>query len=168
MWSSLKSFCKLIEIDDEQLFSRHKSTGLVLTENDKPDGQQQQNKTIKSEKKQSMSPQKYRPIETKPAAAGPALTTNTNSNGSTVQVVSPLTPQASSLASSASPNENHLKTNNKRSVNSRESLDGQSQAKMSKLDESTSFIPLQSKRKYQICVYYNSQGVGHFLIYKIK
>ena len=142
MWSSLKYFCKLIDIDDEQLFSKHKSpsSGPVLNENDKPLGlQQQQKQQIKSEKKQSLSPQKYRAIDPKLPVVGPALNNCSNNNNISSQVGSPLTPQPS-------PNEN-LNANKKRNVNSRESLDGQSQAKMSKLDESTSLTPSQSKIK---------------------
>ncbi len=154
MWSSLKSFCKLIEIEDEKLFSKHKLTPApacdsVLTENDKPSEplkqqQQQQNnqQIIKSEKKkQSLSPQKYRPIEPKSAVVVPTLA-NSNINKINPSVESPLTPQAS-------PNEN-INANNKRNVSTRESMDGQSQAKISKLDESNTFNPMPSKKLFSI------------------
>ena len=43
MWSSIKSFCKLLDIDDEKLFSKHKSTQSINSENHKPINEQKEN-----------------------------------------------------------------------------------------------------------------------------
>lgn len=53
MWSSIKSFCKLLDIDDEKLFSKQKSTLCVNTENNRPEDDSQQRKTMLKENPQA-------------------------------------------------------------------------------------------------------------------
>lgn len=88
MWSSLKFFCKVLEINDEGLFSRQKSTPAsgtnTQTETNQENNENSKTKTIsKSPAKQRVEPKK----------------------GSLQQQQQlPLTPEASSVASSTLPN----------------------------------------------------------------